>query len=135
MFFFFLPTSYFGVLFENTVSSVFWFWLDNPPLIWKIPEAIFNVLAYSSKNVYISLMCCTGIQLLLGMIISPQFYQQNCFVVSPGISSDPIVFLIINILNNTRVFFASSMRIWRFPLFSSIAIDLVRLHLTLDRCK
>jgi hypothetical protein len=45
------------------------------------------------------------------------------------------VFLIINILNNTRVFFAPSMRMWSFTLFSSIAIDLVRLHLTLDRCK
>ena len=43
-----------------------------------------------------------------------------------------IVFLIINILNNIRVFFAPSMRIC---LFSSIAIDLVRLHLTLDRIK
>jgi hypothetical protein len=46
-----------------------------------------------------------------------------------------IVFLIINILDNTRVFFATSMRIWSFTLFSSIAIDLVRLHLTLDLCK
>jgi hypothetical protein len=27
------------------------------------------------------------------------------------------------------------MRIWSFTLFSSIAIDLVRLHLTLDLCK
>ena len=46
-----------------------------------------------------------------------------------------IVLLIINILNNARVFFAPSMRIWSFTLFNSIAIDVVRLHWTLDRCK
>ena len=46
-----------------------------------------------------------------------------------------IVLIIINILNNARVFFAPSMRIWSFTLFNSIAIDLVHLHWTLDRCK
>ena len=49
-------------------------------------KPIFNVLAYSIKKAYISLRCC--IQLLLGMIISPLFYQQNCFVVSSEMSSE-----------------------------------------------
>ena len=39
-----------------------------------------------------------------------------------------------DLINNAHVFFAPSMRIWSFTLFNSIAIDLVRLHWTLDWC-